>query len=309
MAEQNGVDPSTWPTYLSLLRSSNLENAYELGDAGRIDEADKAYQAAIAQAEQMQANLAPDSQKRIDALDALAGSRNAYAIFLLERGELKTAATHLLHARKIIEEHRRQMPDDNNYPNGPGNNLYNMGVVCTQAGRNGDAENSYSHALPHLELAVRNKPENVWFRQMLAMCQFNLGNLLGNADRPEEARIFWDKSLKEWQRLASDDPPVSEYHCRVGATLNNLGVLAQEGGDHTEARKLFELALVHQKRAANQQPIYKLVHEFMGHHYRGLTEVLDKLGDAEAREAIEKEESEWRSSSSLNVNRLEYGNG
>jgi tetratricopeptide (TPR) repeat protein len=280
-----------------------LENAYELGEAGRNDEAKKAYQQAARQAEQMQANLDPGSQEQIDARGALVGCLNDYATFLLKRGELKTAATQLLNARKILEELRRQTSDETKYATSLGQNHYNMGVVCTKAGRHGDAEYSYSQALPLLELTVRTDPEKLVWRQMLAMCQYNLGHLLyvyNNADRYDESRIHLEKSLGEWQRLASSDPFVSEYHSRVGATLNNLGVLATERGDLTEARKLFEEALVNQKRAVAQQPIFELTHQFMGQHYRELTAVLDKLGDAEALAAIQKEQTQWQSSVNSN---------
>jgi tetratricopeptide (TPR) repeat protein len=197
------------------------------------------------------------------------------------------------------------MPDETVYASALGQNHYNMGIICTKAGRHSDAERSYSHALPLLELAVRSKPEKISLRQMLAMCQYNLGHLLAvyHDDRYEEARIHLEKSLVEWQRLASDDPFVSEYHSRVGATLHNLGLLAQYRDDLAEARKLFEQALVNQKRAVAQQPVHHLTHVFMGQHYTELSGILDKLGDAEALEAIEKEQIEWQSS--LNSNRPE----
>ena len=251
-AKQNDVPLADIITYQRLMRTRLHEEAIRLDDAASINEADKAYRRAIQQAELVVA-MSPVgteelARQKVFARLALAQCHNNYATFLSDIGNSTLAGEHFLKARDTYEKVHRGLPQVAEYAHDLGVNHYNTGNLETELGDMAKAEVSYRSALPLLEKAVQKESENPQFRAMLAMCEYNLARLVGGADRIDEAQEFWQQSLSEWRRLAETNPRNSEYHSRVGATLSNLGVLANRRGDLNMAREMLEEALKHQKR-------------------------------------------------------------
>ena len=100
---------------------------------------------------------------------------------------------------------------------------------------------------------------------------------------------MWEASLAGSRRLAEEHPADSRYHGRVGASLSNLGVLAQGRGDLKAAREMLEEALTHQKRALAKLPVYHLAPGYLETHYRVLGSILKAQHDDEALAAMEKD--------------------
>jgi hypothetical protein len=309
-ARQNAIDLDDVPTYQALLLANYLQQAEAHAAAGCHDEADRAYRRAIVQAEKIANRFGPTSRQDViahwdesvghyAALHSLANCHVRYALHLLDAGDPAAAVQHLLAARATYEELHRVVPDDAELGHRLSYQLgvshYNMGKIETEAGDVARAESLYKEAETLLRKAVERQPEREKFRKVLAMCRYNLGHLLGTGGRADEAAEYWRKSLADWQLLAGDYPRVSEYHSRTGATLSNLAVLAARRNELTRARELFEQAIAHQKRALAREPVYELAREFLARHYRGLTEVLEKLGDEPALAALVEEQATFQS--------------
>jgi serine/threonine protein kinase len=295
-AQRNDLDLSDNVTYQNLLGANYLEQAYEFEARSLHAKAEQAYQKAIFQAQQIVALSEHDSSIRAKDTSnpwfGLANSHNAYATLLGDMGNFDGAFQHLLEARAIYED-RQRIPDADAVDYSLGSNYYNMGNIELAAGDRAAAEASYRDALPLLGQAVKREFQRGKFRHVLAMCQYNLGHLLGSTKRGDEAEQIWRQSLNNWRILVANYSTVSEYHSRVGATLNNLGALALMEGEFAEARPLLEEALVHQKRALARQPVYDGAYSFLSQHYKALAKVLGELGDKVALAALEVDKEKW----------------
>jgi tetratricopeptide (TPR) repeat protein len=231
-----------------------------------------------------------EARQQVFARLALAQCHNNYAAFLNKIGNRTLAVEYLLKARAAYEVCHKGLPQAADFAYLLGSTYYNMAKFLeTAAGEAHQGESEYRTALPLLQLAVRSEPDRTKFRALLAMCQYNLGDLLYGAKRGEEAQSLWEASLAEWQQLAERHPESSEYHSRIGATLSNLGVLARDRGDLEVARENLEEALTHQKRALSAKPVYQRAIPFLETHYRVLAKILKAQHDEAAFTALEND--------------------
>ena len=268
-AQQNGVEPRTWPTYQRLLREKHLNDGLSLGRNGQFEQAAAAYRLAICEAEQLVAAHGDEPQYS----QSLAFCYQQLADMLIQGGHVEEGEPFLRKGHDMHVKLAQDHPGQAEFRYSLGAATYNLARQQMFAGRSQAAEQSYRAALAPLEEAVADHPSDVSYARMRAMCLYNLGHLLGSNGRNDEARATWDQALTQWRHLADDYPNNSEYRSRVGATLSNLAVLAKKRGDPTTARQLVEEAIVHQQRAIVLEPVYHNAAAFLKTHEKLLGEL------------------------------------
>jgi len=89
------------------------------------------------------------------------------------------------------------------------------------------------------ELAKINPFFNTWVATTLN----NLGALLSDMGRPEEAKTRYERALEIYEALLATDPASSVYQSWVATTLNNLGTLLSDMGNKKGALGCYQKSL------------------------------------------------------------------
>ena len=91
-------------------------------------------------------------------------------------------------------------------------------------------------------------------RRDLADTINRIGILLEETGKPAEAEAEYRKALAIRQKLADDNPAVTEFRSRLADSHNNLGVLLRETGKPAEAEAEYRKALAIQQKLADDNP-------------------------------------------------------
>jgi tetratricopeptide (TPR) repeat protein len=126
-------------------------------------------------------------------------------------------------------------------------------------------------------------------RSELANIHYNLANILSHLDRHQEAEAEFVQAREILQKLTADFPKMIEFRHFLGGVLNNMAHYPIERGELAAARTLLEQAVEHQSAALKSNPKHRVYREWLGNHYRTLTEILVKQGEhaAAAKTAAE----------------------
>jgi len=127
-----------------------------------------------------------------------------------------------------------------------------------------------------------------FFNTWVAMTLNNLGALLDNLGRPEEAKEKFERALEMCESLLATDPQSSVYQSQVAMALNNLGALLYDMGRPEDVKEKFERALKIRElllATDSQSSVYK---SDVAMTLNNLGALLDNLGRTE--EAKEKYE-------------------
>ncbi|HUV83525.1 MAG TPA: tetratricopeptide repeat protein, partial [archaeon] len=82
-----------------------------------------------------------------------------------------------------------------------------------------------------------------FFNTWVATTLNNLGALLFDMGRPEDAKTRYERALEMREALLAIDPQSSIYQSWVATTLNNLGTLLSDMGRPEDAKTRYERAL------------------------------------------------------------------
>jgi tetratricopeptide (TPR) repeat protein len=117
------------------------------------------------------------------------------------------------------------------------------------------------------------------YRHELARSHNNLGILLKDLGKRDEAEREYHAALKEQKRLAAEHPSAPDFQNELAATLGNMAILRNAVNDWDAARELLEQARPHHEAAlkANAQHVtYRL---FYRNNLKTLSTSLLGLGD------------------------------
>jgi tetratricopeptide (TPR) repeat protein len=92
------------------------------------------------------------------------------------------------------------------------------------------------------------------YRYDLALTCVNLGILLQQAGRPNEAAKEFRKAEALCRELVKENPDGSDYHNQLANALGSLAELALARKEFVEARRLLEEALPHNRAALQARP-------------------------------------------------------
>ncbi|MDP3103666.1 MAG: tetratricopeptide repeat protein [Candidatus Methanoperedens sp.] len=100
------------------------------------------------------------------------------------------------------------------------------------------------------KLAATDSLINTW----VAMTLNNLGNLLSNMGKPEDAKNRYERALKMYEALLDGEPGNVVYQSQVAMTLNNLGNLLSDMGKPEDAKNRYERALKMREALLDGEP-------------------------------------------------------
>jgi len=235
----------------------------------RFDEAEKTYQAAVAEApESFAAQFALGSfcrqmnrltkalgpMEQALAIARRAGAQDQIAKALSGLGILHVNLNRMDEARKAFEEAlsirrdlARQSPEA--YLPEVAWILNNLGNLHRQQNRQDEARKAYEEALKIRRDFAQQRPES--FRSDMAMILNNLGVLDHDQNRMGDAAKATEESLKIYRDLALQDPEDNRY---VARSLGNLGTFYKALNRMDEARKVYEEAIEIQRGLARHNP-------------------------------------------------------
>jgi len=113
-------------------------------------------------------------------------------------------------------------------------------IVLQSKGIFDESLKMYTAALNIKEKLVK---KDSYFNKSVATTLNNLGALLSEMGRPEEAKIRYERALEMREALLVTAPQSSVYQSWVAGTLNNLGLLLFEMGKPEETKTRCERAL------------------------------------------------------------------
>jgi len=150
----------------------------------------------------------------------------------LQRGQYSAALATLKTAEKLA--HKAEAPDVLSAV------LGTTASVLKSRGMFEDALRMHITVLNIQEDLAKIEP---LFNTWVATTLNNLGNLLSDMGRPEEAKKKYERALEIYESLLETNTKSSVYQSQVATTLNNLGTLLSNMGRPEEAKKKYEHAL------------------------------------------------------------------
>jgi tetratricopeptide (TPR) repeat protein len=129
-----------------------------------------------------------------------------------------------------------------------------VGQMRCRLGELKDAEKDFDQALRIYKRLAADFPARVQFRQDLATCHNNRGNLLRQTGRLKEAQKDFELALRLYQQLAADFPARPQFRQDLATSHNNRGALLYSTGRLREATQDYEQALRIYKQLAADFP-------------------------------------------------------
>jgi tetratricopeptide (TPR) repeat protein len=124
---------------------------------------------------------------------------------------------------------------------------FRVGVIRSGLGELKEAEQDYDQALRIYKQVAADFPTRPDFRQDLANCHKNRGNLLKVTGRLKEAEQDYDQALHIFKQLAADFPTRPDFRRFLASSHNNRGILVSAMGrlkaaeqDHDQALRIYE---------------------------------------------------------------------
>ena len=116
-------------------------------------------------------------------------------------------------------------------------------------------------------------------------------DLLSNTGKPAEAEAEYRKALALWQKLADDDPAVTDFRSSLADSHLNLGNLLSKTGKPAEAEAEYRKALAIQQKLADDNPAVTGFRSGLADSHFNLGILLSKTGkpaeaEAEFRKAL-----------------------
>jgi tetratricopeptide (TPR) repeat protein len=234
---------TTEPEYrlATAMASQRLGDVYGL--TGQVREAEAAYLQAIDSLEV----LAEQYPERARYQHHLADGHNWLGLQLAQRDPARARAAYT--ALALQEALTAKAPEEPEYRYHLARTLYNRGILlATDTATVADAERDYRAAIGHLDALVREDrdPEAplASYRQELARSYNNLGKLLRDTGRQDEAWVYFERAVDILEDLSRSEDKRA-YKQELAIYNNNLAVLLLEGQEPdraaTRSRRALEL--------------------------------------------------------------------
>jgi tetratricopeptide (TPR) repeat protein len=274
-------DEPRYQTALALTYS-NLGIVYR--NTQRFREAEGAYRKALGLQEPLAAALPNDGPRQ----RAVGLTQNNLGNLYWSLGRLPEAETAFRAAVGRQKPLVERFPSDPTYLEDLANAQANLGGLLQTRGQPSAAEEEYRQAVAALTRLVADFPAMPRYRQNLGRSYFNLGTLL-ESTAPAEAEKGYRRSLELRERLVRDAPERFDFASDLALTENNLAVVLRERGELTEAVRLAQAAVEHQRQALQKNPRHPRYPFFLGEHYQVLSETLLRQGEHAAAAAAADE--------------------
>ena len=130
--------------------------------------------------------------------------------------------------------------------------LNKIALLTEHVGTNGEALATHEEARAAFEQLAKDEPGRVEHLANQALCENNLGLLLGRMGRPDEAEQRFRQAIERQQSVISRRDNEPRFRRDLALTWNNLGLLLREQGRDDEASQAYRSAIeLHELLAKN----------------------------------------------------------
>ena len=216
---------------------------------GGSEPSEKAYREGIA----MQEELVEEFPDRSDLATDLADSLNNVGLLLAATGRHEAAETAFRRAITISNELVERFGARGEILLRLGEFHHGLGTFFSDRGRSDEAEVELRRGLEILERLASPDAAAV-LRKQLARTSANLGLLLRNFERFDEAEPLLRRAATLQSELVAEFPEVPEYRAGLGSTYNTLGILLADRRRASEADEAYGKALEYGRSLAADFP-------------------------------------------------------
>jgi WD40 repeat protein/tetratricopeptide (TPR) repeat protein/tRNA A-37 threonylcarbamoyl transferase component Bud32 len=208
------------------------------------------------------------------------------------RRQLADAAQRAARADKEQARQRQLATEANAAAAGEARALLDRANRLSATGLVEEAAAVYARAEADFARIAREHPVVAALQDERAGCLRRLADLYRKAGRATDAARVYQKALSVQQALVDEFPRDTRLQGNLGAILNDFGLLRSEQKQWAEARRLFELAIAHQRAAGGSPAPMEQVqpdpnaHRLLRDHYGNLTNVLLATGDHRLAAAV-----------------------
>jgi tetratricopeptide (TPR) repeat protein len=160
-----------------------------------------------------------------------------------------------------------------------------VGTMRYRLGDLKEANAAYTDGLSLVQQLVAEFPTRAEFRQALAKCCHNRGNLLRATGRPKEAEAAYTEAVTRDKELAADFPTRPEYRQDLAMSHQSLGQLLSERGRPKEAEAAFTEVLRLRKQVVSDRPTELEPRQQLARGHRSLGDLLSATGRLKEAEA------------------------
>jgi tetratricopeptide (TPR) repeat protein len=156
--------------------------------------------------------------------------------------------------------------------------MNNLANNLRQTGRRAEALALYEAAIRHQRQALEREPQNVPSLSFLAHHQQNLGILLADLGRRNEAEAQLHESLALWEKLAADFPSLPEYVIDRGIVYIQFGHVVRDSSRPQESLEWYAKGITVLKPLLDKEPSLASGRKLLSESYWGRAWVLDRHG-------------------------------
>lgn len=252
------------------LARNNL--AMSLKRAGRIDEAQSAYQSAI----ELQKQLAQRASAE-EILSDLATSHTNLGLLLAETGDKQQAERSLQEAICLQEQLVISAPEDAGRHRGLAATFNNLSTIYVDSNAL-QAIGCYESALAHQRLALASQPDNADHSRDLAATYNNLGSLRSQQQDYAAAATAYEKAIQLQLELLQRDPSRRSYRQDLAISFNNFGLTQSRLQQSTAAERAFEQSVAIHEAIVAIHPDDMSLRSSFGGVYNNLGITLEEQG-------------------------------
>jgi serine/threonine-protein kinase len=209
-----------------------------LKDAGRLPEAENAYQGALQVQERL---IGTVSDARF--LQELSLTRVRLGVLLREAGRLGEAEDQLKGAVALGKGLAKLFPQERGYRSGLARAMQQLANLQRQGDRLPEAEETYRRSLEVCLKLVKDFPNLPSYRHTLVACRGELANLLVSSNRLAEAEKELLLAREDGEKLFASAPQVADYRRDLAGVWSNFSELARAAGKYRDAEKAARRAL------------------------------------------------------------------
>jgi serine/threonine-protein kinase len=176
---------------------------------------------------------------------------------------------------------RAQRPDDRGLERDEANQWFRVAYIEEFLGRTTRARQAYEKARDLLRRLVKAFPDRTQYQHTLASAHTNLGNLLSEQGKHEQALVELRTARDLHGKLVKAHPRVASYRRDLAATHINLGWLLRDLGKRAAALKEFEQARDLEQKLVKDEPNNPQYQQDLANNHNNLGVVLDDLGKSE----------------------------
>ncbi len=170
------------------------------------------------------------------------------------QGKLAEAEAELRNALALYAEARRRQPRRHRLPQQPGAKPLQPRPRVVEPGQASRGGGRVPQGAGDPAEAGRRQPRRHRFRIGLARSHYFLGILLSNTGKPAEAEAEFRKSMALLQKLADDDPAVTDFRDDLAYSHNDLGNVLSKTGKPAEAEAEYRKALAIRQKLVDDNP-------------------------------------------------------